>query len=141
MSFVERTHPENVTDAKSYMDYVCQTVGSPWCVKDFVVMRKKIRWFFSEYPQCDWPTLVRIAQWARAKKKRPAHAFYVVDMARYAWADGAVPEMDPSNDDSDLESRISRALARETDASWRERLTMSEGEGRREVYQLWASTH
>lgn len=141
MSYVERMHPENVTDPRSYMDYVCQTVGTPWALQDLHAMRKKTRLFFEQYPQCDWPTLVRVAQWARAKKRRPARAFYVVDYARYAWSDGAVPEMDPSNVDYNLESRISLALEEETDSLWRERLMMSEGDGRREVYEQWSAMH
>ena len=141
MGFCDRTYPENVIDNDTFMQYVCETVGSPWAFKDLLVMRKKTKGFFSEYPQCDWATLVRVAQWARAKRRRPAHAFQVVDYARYAWSDGAVPEMDPSNDDLALEAEIHQALEVETDSCWRERLIMSEGDGRRAVYQQWAAVH
>lgn len=140
MGFADPIRAENVVDADTYMSYVCQTVGSPWQLKDTYVMKKKVKDFFKVYPQCSYETLIRVAHWARSKKKRPPHAYYVVDMARYAWADGAVPEMDPSNVDLKLERLIRQALETETDPTWRERLVMSEGDGRRVVFDAW-KTH
>jgi hypothetical protein len=141
MGFADPVRAENVHDVKSYMSYVCQTVGSPWTMADEHIMGKKVKGFFSAYPECGFETLVRVAQWARAKKKRPARAFLVVDMARYAWSDGAVPEMDPRNVNLALEANIRNVLETETDPAWRERLVMASGEGRKAVYRQWMAVH
>lgn len=139
MGYLDRVMPEDVIDPDSYCRYVCQTVGSPWTMTDSFVMKKKLKTFFKAYPECGYGTLIRIAQWTRSKKKRPPHAYMVVDYARYAWADGALPELDPSNVDLELERKIGRALEIETDPEWRRKLVLSEGSGRRAVFQQWAS--
>lgn len=137
MGFVDPLTVDEVVDAESYTRYVCQTVGSPWSYKDVVIMKKKVRVFFEAYPHCTYSTLVHVAHWARAKKKRPAHAYYLVDMARYAWQDGALPEMDPANVRSDVDDLIHQALEQETDPAWRRRLMTAEGAGKRMVYENW----
>lgn len=139
MGFCDRISASDVCDADTLTRYVCQTVGSPYAFKDTIVMKKKLNEFFAAYPKTSYDTMIKVAHWARAKKKRPAHAFYIVDMARYAWADGALPELDPSNVDSDLETNIRRALEEETNPEWRRRLIGSEGAGRRVVFDAWRS--
>ena len=140
MGYLGFVAPEEVSDPASFCRYVCQTIGTPYAFKDEIVMRRKVREFFEQYPHCSYGTLVRLVQWARSKKKRPARAWYIIDMARYAWADGALPEMDPQNVDLTLETKIRQALESETDPEWRRRLMTAEGDGRRVVFQQWTET-
>lgn len=135
--------PEEVAHAddppKAYSEYVRQTVGTPGAtVKDLAAFRKKVKKLMEDDPRITWHTMCRVAQWARQKRKRPAHIHYLPDMLRYAWSDGYLPELSPDAADDDLEEKIGRALGVETDEYWRRRLIASKGvEARAQTYSEW----
>lgn len=143
MGLLDRVGAADVTDTKSYARFVQQHVGVPYCTKgDVVALNKAISEFKERYPHLaekPWPTLVRAAMWCRSKKKRPAKIAAIVNtMLSWAWADGALPELDPRHHrDEDLEVAISHALERENDPVWRDRLIGAEGPAREEVLRAW----
>lgn len=144
MTWLTQWTPEKVQAAKdkprAFADYCQQTIGTPWpTLKDMTILRKKIKEFFAHYPQCDYRSLCRVAQWARSHKKRPTRAWLVLEMFRDAWRDGYLPELDPAERrDENIEGNISTALDEETRPEWRSRLLGARGvEGRREAYEEW----
>lgn len=89
--------PDDVTDARSFAEYCQQTLGAPYPRgKEWATLNTKAKEFFEEKPQATWGTLCRVVMWARMKKKRPSAAWKVVGMWKWAWEDGALPELDPS---------------------------------------------
>lgn len=138
----KRVGAADVRDATSYAAFVQQHVGVPYCTKaDVIALNKAIAEFRERYPHVEnpWPTLVRAAMWVRSKKKRPAKIAAIVNtMLPWAWADGALPELDPRHHrDEDLEVAIGEALLREDDPRWRDRLIGAEGSAREEVLRAW----
>lgn len=136
--------PEKVQEAKdkpkAYAEYCQQIIGTPWpTIKDMAILRKKIKEFFSHYPQCDYRSLCRIAQWARARKRRPNRTWMVVALFRDAWRDGYLPELDPAERrEENIEQAIADALDEENREEWRRRLLGARGvEARREAYNEW----
>lgn len=122
-----------------YAHYVRQNVGTPGASKkDLAVLRKKVKQLFEQEPRLDWYSMCRVAQWARAKKRRPPHVHLMADYVKYAWADKYLPELDPDHEDDSLEQKIERALNVEEDAWWRRRLIMTKGvQARTDVYREW----
>lgn len=144
MTWLTQWTPEKVQAAddppKAFADYCQQTIGTPWpTLKDMIVLRRKIKDFFALYPQCNYVSLCRVAQWARSHKKRPTRAWLIMDMFREAWRDGYLPELDPAERrDENIEDNISTALDEETRPEWRSRLLGARGvEARREAYEEW----
>jgi hypothetical protein len=143
MGVLDRTAAADVRDAKSYAAYVQQQVGVPYCSKgDVIALNKAVAEFKERYPHLannPWPTLVRAANWVRSKRKRPAKVAAIVNvMIAWAWADGALPELDPRHHrDEDLEVAIADALQHEADPRWRDRLIGAEGPAREEVLRAW----
>jgi hypothetical protein len=131
--------PEDVVDADTFSNYVRQVFGTPGNITDLVVLRKKLKEYQNTWPNADWNALLRTVDWAKARRKRPAHCYYIVDWVRYAWADGYLPELDAKPVDEALEDAIREALQVETDPEWRRRLAGSEGRARKEVYLAWKS--
>jgi len=119
--------------------YVRQTLGTPgMTLKDLAVLKKQTKIFFKENPQGDWYTLCRVVQWCRNHKKRPPRVYSVLSMVPYAWADGALPELNADREDVDVEEGISAALQAETDKAWRRRLLVASGRSARaEVLDEW----
>lgn len=138
MSFIDRLRPEDVKDIDTFAEYVSQVLGTPYnTLNDKIVLRKKLKEFEKNVPNGTWQTLVRTCDWAKARKKRPAHSYLVVDWVRYAWADGYLPDLDEKPQDQELEAGIRAALEVETDPEWRRRLIGAEGRARKEVYVAW----
>lgn len=141
--FIDPIRAADVKDAKSYADFVQQHCGTPYCGgRDMIALHACIKEFKERYPHLadnPWPTLVRAAMWVRSQKKRPAKVMTVVrTMLPWAWADGALPELDPMRfRDEDVEVAIGHALEQENDPVWRDRLIGSEGAARGEVLQVW----
>lgn len=133
--------PSEVKDSKSFATYCQQELGTPFpSQKNMPALRRQIKEFFERYPNADYYSLCRIVDWAKSRKKRLAHAHVVVASFRYAWADGFLPELDPSKQtvDAGLEDRIKSALEVETHPFWRERLMGAEGvKARTAVYDAW----
>lgn len=129
-----------VKDARTYANFIQQELGTPYpSTKTLPMLSRNCKDFFEQYPQANWMTLVRVVEFCRARKKRPAHAHGVLGQVRYAYSAGFLPELSPRDQvDSDLEERIAEALQSEQDEQWRHRLLASSGiEARRQVYVAW----
>jgi hypothetical protein len=115
----------------------------PWVtVKDRTILAQRINSFFQSCPQANYYSLCRVVAWAKSKRMRRARVFQIVDLARSAWADGMLPELDEPSHDPDLEAQILAALTVENDPAWRRRLRDTQGVGlRRCAYSAWLDTH
>lgn len=143
-SILKTWTPERVAGAKepvvAFAGYASQTIGIPTpTIKDMTILRKKCKEFFAEYPHCDWYTMCRIVQWAKARKKRFARVWMLVARYREAWSANFIPELENTDrEDIDVEAGIARALEVEERVGWRRRLTMTSGaELRRGVLLEW----
>lgn len=119
--------------------YVRQNLGTPGMSKqDLVVFRKKANVFFSENPQCNWYTICRVVGWCKNRHKRPPKIWSLFSFIPYAWADGAVPELDPDHVDLPTEEAITAALEVESDPVWRRKLLVAQGRtARAEALAEW----
>jgi hypothetical protein len=134
--------PEKVTDADSAEQYIMQQVGiGHVTAKDGAIFRKKVKEMFEHYPTADWQTLVRTAQWAKARRRRFAHLYQLVEAVRYAYEDGYLPELDPNNQ-GDVDEQIQSVLRREQDPNWRRRLLVAQGmQAKVAVLEMWQQVH
>ncbi len=126
--------------AKAFCSYVQQSVGVPHpTIKDVVLVRKKAKEFFANYPNTDWRTLCRIAAWCKARKIRLSRPWKIIDRFREAYVGGFLPELDNANRvDEDIETQIQTALQVESNEAWRRRLIMAQGvELRRMAISEW----
>lgn len=123
----------------AWAEYVQQTLGVPWpTVRDQAILRNRVQDFFDRYPRADWYTLCRLVQWCKNRKKRDARVWMVLDRFRAAWVAGALPELDPSTVDDNVEARIAAALERESNPTWRRRLLGAVGaQARRVAIDAW----
>jgi hypothetical protein len=123
----------------AFAEYVQQKLGVPWPTqKDFAILRHKITEFFEHYPRLNYFTLCRVVDWARSRHRRYDRVWKVVDAFRYAWTDGAIPELAPDQTDEGVEARITAALAVETSATWRRCLLGATGaKARRQIIEEW----
>jgi hypothetical protein len=144
MTWLTHWTPEKVQAAKdrprAFAEFCQQTIGTPWpTIKDMTILRRKIKEFFARYPQCDYHSLCRVAQWTRSRKRRPTRTWMVVEFFREAWRDGYLPELDPAEQtEASVEEGIAFALDEERRPEWRRRLLGARGvEARREAYQEW----
>jgi hypothetical protein len=128
------TRPANV-----FAVYCRQRLGVPGAtVKDLLILKARARQFFEENPGASWLTLCRVIDWCRSRKWRLAKVWNVFDCAGFAFQDGFLPELDPSDEDPELEQEIQRALEVETRESWQRRLIVSRGAtARRMVLEEW----
>jgi Holliday junction resolvase RusA-like endonuclease len=138
--------PEKVAKGKNFSEqlrlfarYCQQTVGTPVPqTEKWPALAKRVKVFFIEYPQADWYTLCRVAQWCRTHNVRPRTTVGLVSCFNSAWKDGAIPELDPHSWDIEVEHRIERALQMEKDEDWRSRLFLAKGpEARRRAIEEW----
>jgi hypothetical protein len=123
----------------AFAEYVQQKLGVPWpTAKDMNILRSKIKEFFGHYPKLTYFTLCRIVEWARARHRRYDRVWKVIDAFRYAWKDGALPELDPDRAETTVEERITAALTVETNPMWRRCLIGAAGvEARRRIIDEW----
>lgn len=128
----------DVKNASEFAQFAQQNLGTPWATKkDMVLLQKRSNEFFSHYPHCGWDTLCRVVMWAKRKRKRFAYVWQTVDAFRWAWQDGAIPELERSRDDA-VEDRIDDALTIETNDVWRTALIGTENRNqRRELVEQW----
>lgn len=142
MAYLSLLRPCDVVDAQTYAEFCQQKVGTPipTSVRDVVIMKAQLKKFFDETPGATYQTLVRTLDWCKAKRRRPATCWGVIHNVRWAWADGAVPELNPDPPkDRNLEVQIANALTSETDERWRRMLIGACGvENRRIVYREWS---
>lgn len=136
---------EDVFEAKdpcaAFADYCQQRIGVPYpTIKDMRILRRHVKDFFKNVPDATWYTLCRVADWCKARRKRPQRVWMVVLHFRKAWSDGYLPELDPAEQaiDETVERRVKVALAVETNEWWRRRLLGSSGVGaRKEAITEW----
>lgn len=131
---------QDVSDRDSLQQYIEQQLGVGHVTgRDQAAYRKKVDEFFEHYPNASWGTLVRVVDWAKARRKRFARLHAVVEAARYAYADGYLPELDPRNH-IDVDAEIIGALKTETDPLWRRRLMVAQGiDAKTMVLEEWQS--
>jgi hypothetical protein len=96
MTWLTTWTPEKVQAAqdkpRAFAEYCQQTIGTPWpTLKDMTILRKKIKEFFEHYPRCDYRSLCRVANWCRARKRRPTRAWLVIESFRDAWRTATCP--------------------------------------------------
>jgi len=131
----------DVNSAETFATYCQQTLGTPYPRgSGIAILRRQCKLFFEQNPSADWQTLCRVADWAKSKKRRPAHAHLLADyLYRYAWQDGHLPELDPGDRrDDDVEAAIQDALEQEKDPQWRYRFVVAEGrDARKAVLDSW----
>lgn len=131
--------PKFQEQLRLYARYCQQLVGTPMPeYTKWPILARRIKAFWIEYPQADWYTLCRIAQWCSTHKVRPRTTVGLVGCFRSAWADGALSELDPQSIDMEVERKIERALETEEDDDWRTRLLLARGiEARRKLIEEW----
>lgn len=131
--------PNDVKDVKTFARYCQQTMGIPLPrLKDYPILAKQVKLIFDQHPTADWQTICKLVDWARNRKKRYAFPQMLVSSYRLAWADGYLPELDPSHADPETEEGIAQALLTEKDPEWRRRLIRAHGVvGRKKVYDAW----
>ncbi len=141
---MKRWTPAMVNEADdpyfAFCEYTKQVLGVPHPTNaDKVILRRKCKAFFKEYPHTDWFTMCRIVNWMVRNKRRVPKMYMVVDHYRYAWAKGALPELDPRYaEDAEADAMIAQALAVESDERWRRRLLLAQDPiQKREVYASW----
>lgn len=140
MGAIDFVSIDQVDNPDLLIRYICQRTGTPWATgKDIAIVRKKCKEFFLQYPHCDYSTLCRVADWAARRKRRYSNVWKVIDAFRYAYEDGALPEVDRKvRKDPLLEEEISGALEVETDRVWRMRLLATDDvNSRKEVLDAW----
>lgn len=141
-AFLTPMKAAQVVDCRTFARYAQETVGTPVPRRaEIATLQRKVTEFFALYPQANWAALVATTDWCRAKRKRPAEAWWILKEVRFAWKDGAVPQLDPVVvvDDS-VEFHISRALEIETDDRWKRMLIGAVGtENRRKALASWRS--
>lgn len=140
MSALDYLTPEQVTTSDLLCTYIEQQTGTPWSSgKDIALFRKKCKEFFEHYPYLDYQSLVHVADWCRRTKRRYSHTWKVVDAFRYAYADGALPEVDHRRHvDPNMEAEIEEAITLETDDTWKRQLICTQNvQTRKEVLDNW----
>lgn len=142
------THPfsiitsDSVCDIDTAKQFVMQQVGIGYVTqKDTAVFRKKVKELFENYPGADWQTIVRTAEWAKARRRRYAHLFQLVEAVRYAYEDGYLPELDRNNTEN-IDEQIRDVLRTEDDPAWRRRLMVAQGmQAKMAVLEMWQQIH
>lgn len=129
-----------VNDPVTLSRYIEQQTGTPWATyQDMALLRKKCKEFFKRYPYLDYSTLCHVADWAHRRKRRYSNVWKIVDSFRYAYEDGALPEVNHRrHNEPDLENGIEEALLIETDRRWRTMLIATDNiKVRKEVLENW----
>jgi hypothetical protein len=127
----------DVDSADALIEFAQRRLGVPFpTMKDRLALKKQAKWFLEHNPTATWHTLAKVVEWAHAKKRRPAAVYSIVTMAKYAWSDGWLPELD-AKEDTSYEDGIIAALQVETDPEWRHKLMSGYGSVRAERYQEW----
>lgn len=142
MDFLAPMNPQDVTDEKTLAAFAQQRMGVPLPrLKDYPAVRKQIKAIFDQNPKADWQTMVKVVMWGASKRRRYAHLRQLVANYRQAWADGCLPELEPSYIDPSLSDEIDKALAVEKDSEWRTKLIRAKGHSNKEaVLRAWKAT-
>lgn len=132
-----------VSDPITLSRYIQQRTGAPApTIKEMVMFRKKVSAFFVSYPHLGYPTLCRVADWASRNRRRYATVWHCVNDWKYAYARGAIPEIDDQKHaDPKTDQAIGEVLAMEQDPTWRLRFMGTQDRTiRRELLKTWTQT-
>ena len=129
---------EKVCDLDTCEQFIMQQVGiGHVTANDRGIFKKKVQELFDHYPEADWQTLVRTAEWAKTRRRRYARLFQLVEAVRYAYEDGYLPELDPRGT-GDVDAQIREVLQEEQDPAWRRRLLVAQGmQAKLAVLEMW----
>lgn len=132
-----------VNDPITLSRYIQQRTGSPApTFKELMIFRKTVKAFFVKYPHLGYPTLCRVADWGARNRRRYATVGHCVNDWKYAYAKGALPEIDDQkNKDPKTDKAIGEVLAMEQDPTWRMRFMGTQDRKiRRELLKTWTQT-
>jgi hypothetical protein len=140
--FLRETPAAAVASPETFAAYAQQTIGTKYPnQKEMATLRKRAKQFFEEMPLADWSTVVQTIGYLRARHRRVDMAWAVFSFVPYAFKDGFLPQLDPSNHDvrdPSVEAEIARILEQETDPWWVGNLTLAtEPEARRDLVHMW----
>ncbi len=131
-----------VHNNETFSWFIQQRLGTPYCtVKDRQILGGQTKIFFAKFPATDWRTLCKLVLWANQKRLRPERVYNVMGWVNWAWKEGAIPEVDMTLQEVEVERWISEALDVEDDPDWRKALLMAEGDQRPEVIRRWREAH
>lgn len=120
--YLDRISRAEVDDPVTFARYAHQTIGTKApCIKEMARLRKCTAEFFEAYPHGSWQVLCTTVEWCRAKRRRLAMPWHVIDQVPWAYKDGLLPELDPHNHravDRRVEHAISVLMTTETDPWW-----------------------
>lgn len=136
---IDEVRREDVKDAQTFSKFCQQNFGVPYAtIKDMAILKKNAKVLFQEHPNLDWQSMVQVAYWCHAKKRKIARTFYYVNQFRWAYADGAITLESPSEAAKDVDERLREALIEEHNLAWRAKLSRADGtEAKREVLRQW----
>lgn len=134
---LDELKPADVKNATTFARFCQQRYGTPYATrKSLAILNKQAKALFAEHPDCNWRTLVEVAQWCHGKKRRVPEAYSYVQQFRWAYADGAI-QLRPLAE-MELEDDIKAALEIETDPEWRASLMRADGvAAKRTVLTNW----
>lgn len=127
----------DVKNPKSFATFCHQNFGTPSpTISDLKMLGKQAKLLFAREPGTDWQTLIDVARWCHANKRRVARVHFYVDQFKWAWAAGGIEVADYV--DEDVKSEIDEALRVETDPIWRGKLMRADGNAAKlEVLNRW----
>lgn len=134
---LDELRPQDVKDGKTFARFVQQRYGTPYPThKSLAILNRQAKALFKEHPDCNWRTLVEVAQYCHGKKRRMPEAYFYVNQFRWAYADGAI-QLRPVAE-MEIEDGIKEALEVERDPEWRSSLMRADGvTARRAVLTNW----
>lgn len=144
MKFQGMVTRENVVDSKTFARYVQQRLGVPYpTAKNLVILNKAIKSFFEEYPHLGYESLCNLVDWAKARNKRFADTYVLVNMYRFAWQDGFLPELDPIDFEAQsFQEKEDFLLDRESDPYWRNKIMDAQTvDAKQAIYEAWESQY
>lgn len=140
MAFADLLKREDVVTAEKLAEYCQQQTGIPYPTKAAMgKFKKSCNEFFLQYPNTDYRTLCGVVDWAKNNRKRYSDVSRLIMYGmRFAFADGYLTELDPSNREDHIDNLIIEALQLETDPDWRENIMAARsGRARMDVYNQW----
>lgn len=130
----------DVHNSETLATYIEQQTGTPWATnQDRLILKKKCNEFFQRYPYLDYEALCHLTDWCHRRRRRFSNVWKVLDQFRYAYEDGALPEVNTRRRvDPQLEQDIEEALSLETDSEWRAMISGTPNlKVRKEVLENW----
>jgi hypothetical protein len=136
---LDEVRREDVKDAQTFSKFCQQNFGVPYATaKDLAILKRNAKVLFAEHPNLDWQSMVQVAYWCHAKKRKIARTYYYINQFRWAYADGAITLESHSVEATEVDERMRLALLEETNTAWRARLSRADGSAaKREVLQQW----